>query len=192
MPTAPFRRRQAVLLGLFRSVRQVVTAVRNVLTGACHGIAAGECRSPRNEKQSDESSHECSPFEECIDGRAATSAPSLASDRASRQPIRSDCILKNERSRRCQRARDFLVGVLRCLCRSSPTCAVLRDRARRSLAKCRPAAPRARSRGRRASPREYRYRSARHGGYRSGRRAPPHAGACRANHACECASDRRA
>ena len=55
------------LLGLFGGIGQVVAAVRNILTGACHGIATGECCSPCNEKQSDESSHECSPFKNAFD-----------------------------------------------------------------------------------------------------------------------------
>jgi hypothetical protein len=62
MPSA-----RPVLLGLLGRIGEVVAAVGNVLTGACPGIATGECRGARNEKQSDESSHECSPLKNAFD-----------------------------------------------------------------------------------------------------------------------------
>jgi hypothetical protein len=65
----PPRRQQAALLGFFRAVRDGVAAAGDILAGASHGVAAGEGRSAGKQKQSDgdESSHEFSPSEECID-----------------------------------------------------------------------------------------------------------------------------
>jgi hypothetical protein len=53
--------------------------------------------------------------------RLMSGARSLSTNRASRQPIWSDCILKNGASRRCRSRRDFVVGVIRCLRRRCPT-----------------------------------------------------------------------
>jgi hypothetical protein len=69
MSMAPPGRQQAVLLGFFRAIRDGVAAAGDILAGAGHGVATGEGCSAGNQKQSggDESSHEFSPSEECID-----------------------------------------------------------------------------------------------------------------------------
>jgi hypothetical protein len=56
-----------VLLGLFGAIRDGVAAARDILASAGHRVATGEDRTAGNQKQSDESSHEFSPSEECID-----------------------------------------------------------------------------------------------------------------------------
>jgi len=63
IPAAPLGHRQAVLLGVFRAIRDGVAAARNVLARTGDGVATGEHCTASDQKQSDESSHEFSPSE---------------------------------------------------------------------------------------------------------------------------------
>ncbi|SIT38917.1 hypothetical protein BN2475_180040 [Paraburkholderia ribeironis] len=56
-----------------------------------------------------------------VDGPAFHGTRQLSFDRGLRQSIGSDCMVKKVRGRRCQPLGDFVVGVLRCLRRRTPT-----------------------------------------------------------------------
>lgn len=115
-------RRINVLLVFFRAIGERVATARNILAGASHRIAASKCSGACKQKQSDESFHETSPFEEWHRlTRRAGSARILSSDRASRQPIRSDSIVKKPLSAGCRSRCNFRVGVGRCLRQCRPT-----------------------------------------------------------------------
>jgi hypothetical protein len=75
-----------VLLGLFCRIRNGVAALGDILARTRNGVAAGgDHRGTCEKKQSDQSSHEYSPYEDASTDAPLPMARDLSSDRAMKQ-----------------------------------------------------------------------------------------------------------